>query len=133
MKQEKAFRDSHLNRKMLTHAAFCFWVNSSVAFFFFKVDIYVTRRKTDGIFTNVKLLSYGNLRKYLLHSSLIFLHGGIYSYLGLISKTYIYYCIILISKQEVFKNFYHGKFQAPTKVEKIVVNPQVCITQLQHN
>lgn len=117
---ENAFRDSHLNRKMLTHAAFCFWINSSVAFFFFKVGIYMTRRKTDGILELVKLLSYGNLRKYSLHTSLIFLRGGIYSYLGLISKIYIYYCIILISKQEVFKNFY-GKFQAPIKVEKIVL------------
>ena len=75
---------------MLTHAAFCFWINNSVAFFFSKVGIYMTRRKTDGILELVKLLSYGNLRKYSLHTSLIFLCGSIYSYLGLISKIYIY-------------------------------------------
>ena len=51
----------------------------------------MTRRKTDGILELVKLLSYGNLRKYSLHTSLIFLRGSIYSYLGLISKIYIYY------------------------------------------
>ena len=76
---------------MVAHAASCFWINSSVAFFFSKVGIDMTRRKTDGILELVKLLSYGNLRKYSLHPSLIFLRGSIYSYLGLISKIYIYY------------------------------------------
>ena len=46
---ENAFCDSHLDGKMLTHAAFHFWINTSVAFFFSRTDTCMTRRKTDGI------------------------------------------------------------------------------------
>lgn len=84
---------------MLTHAAFHFWINTSEAFFL--TVIYVIVSKIDGLLELLlKTLSYGDLGKYPLHTSVIFLCETVYSYCRIISQTRI--CVMLISKQEYF-------------------------------